>query len=68
MRTLFKTIDVVKWLYEHDCDDTATTIHEECAGVEFLDSSMLRKYLINELYETIENSISKYTYKTNTLW
>lgn len=68
MRTLYKTKQVVHWLYEHECDDTAKTIHEECEGAEFLDSSVLRKYLVTDLYEALENEVNKHTYKTKTLW
>ena len=68
MRTLYKTKEVVQWLYAHDCDETAATIHDYAEGAEFLDSSVLRKHLIFDLYETLENEINKHTYKTKSIY
>ena len=68
MRTLYKTSDVVRWLYLHNCEGTASTIRDQSEGAEFLDSSVLRKFLIDDLYEVIENEVEKHTYKAKTLW
>ena len=68
MRTLYNTKEVVRWLFDRNCDGTASTIHDYADGAEFLDSSVLRKYLISELYEALESEVIKHTYKTKTLW
>jgi hypothetical protein len=62
MRTLFKTTDLIRFLYNIDCEATAEDIKSRANGAEFVDSKVVRELLIDELYEALNETVTKYTY------
>lgn len=62
MRTLFKTNEVVKFLCDLKCDDTATDIFNRAAGADFLESQLVERYLLPELYQELVKTTVRYTY------
>ncbi len=62
MRTLYKTADVVKFLVNWDCQLTAESIKQRANGAEFIDSNLVKRELIEELYKHLDFEINKYTY------
>lgn len=63
MKTLFKTTDVLRFLYNFDCDQTAESIKEKAEGAEFLDSKFVQKFLIKDIYAALVETHNQYTYK-----
>jgi hypothetical protein len=63
MKTLFKTSDLIKWLYNIDCPITAEAIKKRAAGAEFIDSKLVHYDIIPELYEELKFELNAYTYK-----
>ena len=63
MKTLFKTADVIKWLYKMDCPMTAESIKKKADGAEFIDSKLISYDIVPHLYEELEFELNKYTYK-----
>jgi len=66
MKKLFKTADVIKFLYSFDCSITAEDIKSKSNGAEFVDSNFVRGFLIDEIYVALNETVNQYTYKTNT--
>ena len=62
MRTLFKTTDVLRFLYNFDCDQTAESLKKRANGAEFLDSKLVKGMLIKEIYAVLEETYNQYTY------
>ena len=63
MRTLFKTTDVLRFLYNFDCDQTAESIKKKANGAEFLDSRFVKGMLIKDIYAALVETHNQYTYK-----
>lgn len=63
MKTLFKSGDVIKFLYNFDCSITAEDIRAKSNGAEFLDSEFVRGFLIDEIYAALKQTLNQYTYK-----
>jgi hypothetical protein len=62
MKTLFKTTDLIRFLYNIDCEATAEDIKNRAKGAEFVDSKLVHKLLIDELYEVLAETVNHYTY------
>jgi hypothetical protein len=62
MRTLFKTNEVVKFLCDLKCDATASDIFNRAAGADFLESQLVERYLLPELYQELVKTTVQYTY------
>ena len=62
MRTLFKTTDVLRFLYNFDCDQTAESIKKKANGAEFLDSKLVKGYLIEEIYTILKETVNQHSY------
>jgi hypothetical protein len=62
MRTLFKTTDLIRFLYNINCDMTGEDLKNRANGAEFVDSKVVRELLIDELYEALNETVTKYTY------
>lgn len=63
MTKLFKTADVIKFLYSFDCSITAEDIKSKSNGAEFVDSNFVRGFLIDEIYVALNETVNQYTYK-----
>jgi hypothetical protein len=63
MRTLFKTTDVLRFLYNFDCDLTAEDLKKRANGAEFLDSKFVKSKLNKEIYQVLVETYNQYTYK-----
>lgn len=64
MKTLFKTGDVIKFLYNFECSITAEDIRAKSNGAEFLDTQFVRGFLIDEIYFVLTDTINQYKYKS----
>lgn len=62
MKHLYKTSDVVKFLIKWDCGLTAESIKFMCNGAEFVDSQLVKRELIEEIYKHLEFELNRYTY------
>lgn len=63
MRQLYKTSDVIRFLVNYDCLQTADSFKRITDGAEFVDSKLVQKHLIKELYAHLEFETNRYTYK-----
>lgn len=63
MKTLFKTSDVLRFLYNFDCNLTAEDIKNRSKGAEFLDSKFVKSKLNKEIYGALVETYNQYTYK-----
>ena len=63
MRQLYKTSDVIRFLVNFNCDITAESIKKRTEGAEFVDSELVRRDLIDEIYRHLEFELNKYAYK-----
>lgn len=59
---LFKTSDVIKFLHNFDCSLTAEVINKKTNGAEFVDSQLVYKELIEEIFIALSQTINHYTY------
>ena len=64
MRTIYKTSEIVKWLYEMNCNGTAETLKDRAQTAEFVDSSILRSLLIDEIYDALRSTFPGHTCAT----
>lgn len=63
MRTLFKRDDVIKFLHNWDCTQTAEELIKKSNNAEFLDSKFVQSYLIKPIYKNLTETLNQYTYK-----
>lgn len=63
MSYLYKTADVVKFLYNWDCNLTAEDIKSKSGDAEFLDTRYVKGFLVDELYLALTQTINQYPYK-----
>jgi len=61
-KKLFKTADVIRFLYNYDCVSTADSIKKIADSAEFIDSKTVEKNLIKDLYQHLKETLNQYTY------
>ena len=62
MKTLFKTSDVIKFLYTYECIVTAEDIRKRANGAEFIDSKLIKRNLIKPIYKVLTETLNQHTY------
>ena len=62
MKTLFKTGDVIQFLYQYDCDTTAESIRKKSNESQFVDTQWVHRFLIDEIFDAMKETINQYTY------
>lgn len=62
MKTLFKTSDVIRFLYTYDCTVTAEDIRKRANGAEFVDSKLIKGNLIKPIYKALTETVNQHTY------
>lgn len=62
MKTLFKTGDVIQFLYQYDCEMTAESIRKKSNESQFVDTEWVHGFLIDEIFDAMKETINQYTY------
>ena len=61
-KAIFRTEEVVSFLELNQCPLTAESIKEMSIGSDFIDSKLVKKELIDDLWNILTTSVSEYSY------
>lgn len=62
MKAIFRTEEVISFLELNQCPITAESIKEMSMGSDFIDSKIVKKELIDDLWNILTTSVSEYSY------